>query len=85
MTADQLRAHITAVPFTPFHIRTADGRRLPVLNRDFILINPPQTHTFVFHPSGNGAYEVLDISMLLGVEYGPPAAEPKLTPADTSA
>ena len=73
MTAEQLRQHVTAVPFTPFHIRTADGRRIPVLNRDFILITPTQTHTFVFQP--DGSYVVLDIHLLPAVEYGPPTQE----------
>ena len=73
MTAEQLRQHITAVPFTPFHVRSADGRRIPVLNRDFILITPPQTHTFIFQP--DGSYAVLDIALVPGVEYGPPAQE----------
>lgn len=83
MTAEQLRAHITAVPFRPFHIRTVDGRRLPVYNRDFILITPTQTHLFVFQP--NDAYEVLDIALLPSVEFGPPPADPQPKPSDTAA
>ena len=38
MTAEQLRQHIKAVPFSPFHVRTIDGCRISVLNRDFILM-----------------------------------------------
>jgi hypothetical protein len=78
MTAEQLRQHITAVPFTPFHLRTVDGRRIPVLNRDFILITPPQTLTFVFQP--DGSFEVLDMNLIPGVEYGPPANPIKFPP-----
>lgn len=83
MTAEQLRQHIVAAPFTPFHLRTVDGRRVPVLNRDFILITPTRTHTFVFQP--DDSYSVLDIALLQGVEFGPPAATPTLQPSDTNA
>lgn len=40
MTVHQLRQHIIAVPFVPFQLRTGDGRLIPVVNRDFVLINP---------------------------------------------
>jgi hypothetical protein len=70
MTAEQIRQNIVAVPFTPFHLRTGDGRRIAVLNRDFILISPPQSHVFVFQP--DGSYQVLDIHLIIGVEFGPP-------------
>ncbi len=83
MTADELRAFITAVPFRPFHVRTVDGRRLPVYNRDFILITPSQTHVYVFQP--NDAYEVLDIAILPSVEFSTPPAEAKPKASDTAA
>jgi len=82
MTTEQLRKQITTVPFFPFRLLKGDGR-VSVLNRDFILIPPPYTHTFVFQP--DGAYEVLDISLLLGVEYGPPKSEPQPKPSDFNA
>ncbi len=83
MTSEQLRRHITAVPFTPFHVGTGDGRRIPVLNRDFILISPPQTHVFVFQP--DGSYQVLDLNLMLGVEFGPPQEQATPQPANTTA
>lgn len=82
MTSEQLRNHITAVPFFPFHLRTGDGRRIPVLNRDFVLINPPKTHVFVFQ--ADGSYEVLDIDLIPGVEFGPPPTTAP-NPADSVA
>jgi hypothetical protein len=74
MTAEQLRQHITAVPFFPFHVRTADGWRIPVLSRDFILITPPRTHVFTFQP--DGAFQVIDINLFVGVEFGPSQPQP---------
>ncbi len=73
MSADELRKHITAIPFFAFHVRTADGRRVPVLGRDFALISPPGRHVYVFQP--DGSHDVLDINLIPGVEFGPPPTE----------
>ncbi len=83
MDTDELREHIVALPFSPFHIRTGDGRRIPVVNRDFILISPSRTHVIVFQP--DNSREFLDISLLIGVEYGPPPLAKNLTPTETAA
>ena len=40
MSGEEIRKHITAVPFRPFTINMADGRRIPVIDRDFIMISP---------------------------------------------
>jgi hypothetical protein len=74
MTAEQLRQHVMAVPFTPFYLRTTDGRRVPVVNRDFILITPTRSHVFVFQ--SDDSYQVLDVDLLVGAEFGPPAPTP---------
>ncbi len=83
MTAEHLRQYIMAVPFKPFHLRTIDGRRVPVWHRDFILITPTQNHVIVFQ--ANDAFEMFDLSLLPSVEVGPPTPEPKLTSSDTAA
>lgn len=70
MSADELRTHITAVPFEPFYLRTADGRRIPVRARDFVLITPNKRSLYVFQP--DNSREVLDIMLILGAEFGPP-------------
>jgi hypothetical protein len=70
MTSEQIRQHITTVPFIPFHVRTADDRRVLVLNRDFILITPTQHHLFIFQP--DDSYQVLDVDLIVGVEFSPP-------------
>ena len=73
MSADELRTHITAVHFEPFNLRTADGRRIPVRARDFVLITPNKRSLYVFQP--DNSREVLDIMLILGIEFGPPPAE----------
>ncbi len=83
MTSHQLRQHIVAVPFLPFHVRTIDGCRVPVANRNFILINPPQTHVFVFQP--DSAFQVLDINLVGGVEKDAPPPRTASEFTDTNA
>lgn len=82
MHHDELRRAITANPFEPFYIRTADGRRIPVRNRDFILITPSNRHAYVFQP--DDSRDVLDIVLILGLEYGPPSSNGTGHPANTS-
>jgi len=46
MSVDELRKCIVASPFIPFTLNIADGRRIPVTGRDFILV-PPETGRIV--------------------------------------
>lgn len=39
MSAEELRRRVTAVPFRPFVVNVADGRRIPVVGQDFILVS----------------------------------------------
>lgn len=40
MSIEELRNNIVASPFVPFTLNIADGRRIPVVGRDFILVPP---------------------------------------------
>ena len=40
MSIDELRKCIVAVPFVTFTLNMADGRRIPVIGRDFISSHP---------------------------------------------
>lgn len=71
MTAEELRRHITAVPFRPFSLHMADGRQIPVLGRDFILLSPSGRMSYVFQP--DDSHDVLDVLMITGVHYDSPA------------
>jgi hypothetical protein len=74
MTAEQVRQLIRAEPFTAFYLRTSDGRRVGVLNRDWVMISPLQTHVLVLQ--ADGASDMLAIQSLVGAEFGPPAQPP---------
>jgi hypothetical protein len=69
MTIDKFREALTAEPFVPFTILTADGRRFPVKSREFVAIAPRAERTFVV-AQGPERYVVLDLLLVVGLEYG---------------
>jgi len=50
MAPDDIRQAITAQPFRPFTLHTADGRAILVHARDFILVSPRGLTVLVFQP-----------------------------------
>lgn len=76
MTADKIRVFIKAVPFLPFHLHVADGRKIAVSGRDFILVSPQGYLVDVYQP--NDSQDILDILFITGVSFDSPA---QLTPA----
>ena len=71
MSADELRRHITAVPFRPFTINVADGRRIPVIARDFILMSPSGRVIYVVQRDDSTDY--IDYLLITGLCFDPPA------------
>ena len=65
MTADAIRHYITAVPFRPFTLHTADGRAIPVHARDFALVSPLGLTVHVFQP--DDSQDLLDTSLITSV------------------
>ena len=74
MSAVELRKEITAVPFRPFTVNVADGRRIPVVGQDFIFVSPAGRTAHVY--LADGSYEKLDMLLITGVSFGPPAPSP---------
>jgi hypothetical protein len=68
MSAAELRKCIAASPFRTFTLNTADGRRIPVLGRDFILMAPEKGRTVVVH-QGNDDFDILDTLLITGVSF----------------
>jgi hypothetical protein len=52
MTIEQVRQFYEATPFKPFVIHLADGREIPVVSREFILIAPKGRMLVVAEPNG---------------------------------
>jgi hypothetical protein len=74
MSAEELRRHMAAVPFRPFTLNVADGRRIPVLATDFMLISPSGRITDVFQP--DDSHDLLDTLMITGISFDAASAVP---------
>ena len=68
MSADELRKCIVASPFRPFTLNIADGRRIPVIGREFILV-PPEKGRIVLVYQRNGEWDMIDAMLITGVSF----------------
>lgn len=68
MSADALRKCIVASPFRPFTLNIADGRRIPVLGGDFVLMAPEKGRTVVVYQR-NDDFDILDTLLITGVSF----------------
>jgi hypothetical protein len=75
MSLDELRKCIIASPFQPFTLNIADGRRVPVSGRDFILIPPERGRTVVVFQR-SGEIDLLDALLITGVSFPANASPP---------
>ena len=57
-----------ASPFQPFTLNIADGRRIPVVGRDFILI-PPEKGRMIVVFQHDGEMDLLDALLITGVTF----------------
>ena len=68
MSIDEWRKCIVAAPFPPFILNIADGRRIAVFGRDFILIPPERGRTVVVYQK-DGNFDLLDAMLITGVSF----------------
>jgi hypothetical protein len=68
MSADELRKCIIASPFRPFTLDIADGRRIPVLGSDFIIVAPERGRTAVVYQR-NDDFDILDTMLITGISF----------------
>jgi hypothetical protein len=68
MSVDELRKCIIASPFQPFTLNIADGRRVPVSGRDFILLPPEKGRTVVVYQR-DGNFDLLDSLRITGISF----------------
>ena len=68
MSVDELRKCIVASPFIPFTLNIADGRRIPVIGRDFILV-PPERGRIVLVYQRNGELDILDAALIAEISF----------------
>jgi hypothetical protein len=68
MSPDELKKCIVASPFRPFTLNIADGRRIPVIGRDFILIAPTKGRTVLVFQR-NDDFDILDTMLITGASF----------------
>ncbi len=66
MSTDEVRQCIVAMPFKPFTINMQDGRRIPVMGRDYILLPPGARTGLVVLPA---CYSWIETSMIKDISY----------------
>ena len=72
MTAEDIRQAITSVPFLPFKLNIADGRSIPVVGRDFILVSPLGRMVTVYQPDDR--IDWLSVPQITGLSFEPSIA-----------
>jgi hypothetical protein len=66
MTVEQLRAAYNAQPFRPFVIHLADGRSVPVHQREFIMTVPSGRTIMVCQP--DDTLNIIDLLLVTDLE-----------------
>jgi hypothetical protein len=69
MTSEKLRELWKAEPFHKFTIHLADGRRIPVLHREFLLISPSGRTAHVYQP--DDSMNIVDLLLVTDLEVRP--------------
>ena len=68
MTIDQLLRAYRTEPFRPFSISLTDGREFYVPSREFLLIFPAPTRTFIVGDK-DGSHSVIDLLLVSSLDY----------------
>ncbi len=68
MTIESLSTAIHAIPFRPFIIHMADGRRFEVPHPDYIAFHPKGRTAVLYHLQDEG-WDVIDLLLTTSIEY----------------
>ena len=71
MTIEQIRAAYQAQPFRPFIIHLADGRRVPVVSREFMLTVSSGRTIVVCQP--DDTLNIIDLLLVTDLKIKPSA------------
>ena len=74
MSTNELRRHITAVPFRSFVLHVSDGRAIPVHARDFIMVSPLGSTVDVYQP--DETHDILASGAITGISFFPTTVPP---------
>lgn len=66
MTTEQFRKVLTAKPFRPFTVRTADGERLRVPHPEFVWLSPGGRTAVI--ATGDEEFDIVDLLLVSALE-----------------
>jgi hypothetical protein len=66
MTAKEFRSVLEALPFRPFSVFFADGRKVPIWHQDYASLSPTGRTLIVYRD--DGSFHILDLMLATGVE-----------------
>ena len=67
MSKTEMKAAAEAKPFKPFHIRLADGEKLPVDHPEYLAHSPDWRTVFVWDKGGN--FKIVDSALVTTLEF----------------
>jgi hypothetical protein len=67
VTIEQIRKAYDAQPFRPFDMHLADGRKIPVLHREFLALSPTGRCVFVYQP--DESFDIVDLFLVTDLEF----------------
>ena len=71
MLSSQIKSTLHTVPFQAFSIVTADGRKIPVVGRDFMTFSRTGRSAIVHHK--DESFDILDTLLITGMNVEKPA------------
>ena len=66
MTVQEFRSVLEALPFRPFKVYLADGRKVAIRHQDYALLSPTGRTLIVYQD--DDSFQVLDLMLATGVE-----------------
>jgi hypothetical protein len=69
MASDRIRQILNAQPFQRFNLHLADGRLIPVLHRDFVILSPSGRTMVVVQP--DDSMNIIDLLLVTDLEIRP--------------
>ena len=70
MTVERIRELYEAQPFQPFVMHMVDGRKLPVVRREFLSLSPSGRTVVIFQP--DDSCNIVDLLLVTDLELGLP-------------
>lgn len=69
MKIDEIRELRDATPFQPFVLHLADGRAIPVVNRDFLMASPNGRTVIVYQL--DSSFDIVNVMMVTSLRVKP--------------